>query len=329
MATKPFYDRRELTLRVPGVREFWVNVTAGRYDGAAQIYSVQSDWDRRTHVLGLAGAVPADSPIIDSWLTERPGHPLPLTAKGLHAVGWAWQARTDARAEKVSSERFDEFHRRLRVAEDLLVAAAKVDPKSPIPWAGLLDTGRGLQISRQEVEYRMEEMAARYPLYSGFGAYLQFVCEKWFGSHEQMWEFADSVNDAAPVGSPLHAVQADAAIERFLHRSDLISPKRALQAEGRLEPLLRAADRSVLHVSFDPDSPAGIRALSSFVMAFERYGCRRLNHHLIPMLRKHWLAEYPSCYFPGAFGHTTMWRRLSSRYRVTGLRPARRTKVPV
>ena len=328
MARRVFYDRRELTLRVPAVRGFWVDVTAGRYDDAARAFSAEPDWDRRAHMLGLASAVAATSDIIERWLERWPGHCLPLTATGLRAIGWAWEARSSTKTDDRRSAGVDEFHRRLREAEDLLFTAAKADPSSPIPWAALLDTGRGLQISRQEVEYRMEQMAARFPLYSGFSAYLQFECEKWFGSHEQMWEFADSVNEAAPVGSPLHAMQADAAIERFLGRFDLLSPKRALEAEGRLDPLLRAADRSVLHPSFDPDSSAGIRALSSFVMAFEYYGCRRLNRHLVPMLRRHWMAEYPACHFFGPLGPVAGWRMLSARYRLRGLRPTGRAKVP-
>lgn len=326
--SKVFHDRRELNLRLPDVRRFWVDVLADRFDAAAENYAAHTDWERRAHLLGLAREVPADAVSIDRWVAHRPQDPLPLIVKGLHAVGQAWQARSSAPVEQVSDGRLDEFHRRLRVAEDLLTTAARLDPSSPIPWAGLLETGTGLQISLHEYEYRMEQMAARFPLYGGFVSYLQFVSDRWCGSHEQMWEFADSVNEAAPEGSPLHAVQAEASIERFRFRDNLIMPKRALMAEGRLDRLLKAADRSVLHSSFDPGGPAGIRALSSFVMAFERYGCRRLNHHLIPMLRKHWLADHPARHFRGPFGSTVMWRGLSGRYRLTSLVPFRRGPVP-
>ncbi len=300
---------------------------AGRYDAAAEIYEGQADWERRAHMLGLARRIPEGSETVDRWLSQWPGHPLPLTIKGLHLVGQAWQVRTTATAEHLSSDQLDGFHRRLRSAEQVLIKVAKADAENPVPWTGLLDTGLGLQISREEYEYRMEQLAKRFPLYSGFASYLQFVSDKWFGSHEQMWEFADSVNEAAPDGSPLHAIQADASIERFLYRQDLISPQRALVAEGRLDPLLRAADRSVLHSSFDPDGPAAIQALSSFVIAFERYGCRRLNHHLVPMLRKHWMAEYPARHFRGPLSLTSTWRGLSGRYRLAALLPFRRRSV--
>ncbi len=323
MGEKAFYDRPELTFRLPDVRRFWVDVTAGRFDEAAETYGRQSNWERRSHLLGLAIDMPAESDALDRWAADWSEHPLPLIAKGLNAVGWAWQVRTSDLARNVSTEQFEEFHRRLRMAEQILTSAIRADPESPIPWMGLLTSGRGLQISLHEVEYRMEQMAARYPLYGGFSAYLQFVCKKWFGSHEQMWEFADSVNEAAPSGSPLHAVQADATIERFLGRTDLLRPKAALKAEGRLDPLLRAAEQSVLDSSFDADCPAGIRALSSFVVAFERYGCRKLNRHLVPMLRRHWMAEYPFCYFTGRFSHAAMWRSLRGRYRVMGVVPGR------
>lgn len=321
---RAFYDRWELTLRMRDVRRFWTDVVSGRFDAAATTYAAQPDWERRAHLLSLARELPVDSSAVEHWIAQQPGHPLPLTVKGLHAVGQAWHARSAAPAEHLPVERLEAFHRHLRVAEEFLTAAAKADSSSPVPWMGLLDSGMGLQISLREYEYRMEQMATRFPLYSGFSSYLQFVSDRWFGSHEQMWEFADSVNEAASVGSPLHAVQAEASIERFLSRGNMIVPRRALVAEGRLDPLLRAADRSVLHSSFDPDSPAGVRALSSFVVAFERYGCRRLNHHLIPLLRRHWMADHPARYFRGRFGPTVMWRGLSGRYRAAALLPFRR-----
>lgn len=326
---REFFDRRELNFRLPGVRRFWVEVLSGRFDAAAEIYEATTDWERRAHLLGLARAVPADATVIDHWWESQPEHPLPMTVKGLHAAGQAWRIRTGAPVERLPAGRLDEFHRRLRVAEDLLSAAARFDQESPVPWAGLLDTGTGLQISLPEYQYRLEQMADRFPLYSGFVSYLQFVSDRWFGSHEEMWKFADSVNEAAPDGSPLHAVQAEASIERFRRHGNLLMPKRALMAEGRLEPLLKAADRSVLHSSFDPDGPAGIQALSSFIIAFERFGCRRLNHHLVPMLRAHWLADRPARYVRGPLGPTMMWRALSGRYRLTSLVPLRRGGLPV
>ncbi len=329
MAAKAFYNRRELTLRLPEVRRFWLDVTSGRFDAAEQIHTNRTDWEYRSHLLGLARHVPADSAAVDDWLNHRPGAALPLIAKGYQVVGMGWRARTNDRPDPSSRRQIEDSRRFLRQAEDIFAGAARTDPDSPVPWAGLLETGLGLHISQQEFDYRLEQMAGRFPLYSGFITYLQYMSDRWYGSHEQMFDFADSVNDAAADGSPLHALQAEAAIERFVLRNDLLRPKRALVAEGRLEPLLRAAERSVLHPSFEPDAPAGVHALSCFVMAFERYGCRRLNHHLVPLLRRHWMADHPSDHFRGAFSPTVMWRGLSARYRLASMLPVRRGRPSI
>jgi hypothetical protein len=58
---------------------------------------------------------------------------------------------------------------------------------------------------------RFAEAQRRAPgLYSAHTQTLQNLCAKWFGSHEEMFEFAHSTSASAPDGSPLHVLVAKA-----------------------------------------------------------------------------------------------------------------------
>ncbi len=141
-----------------------------------------------------------------------------LVLSGAHALDWAWQARTFGRSEDVTDEQWDQFRERLSLARASLEHALAISPEESAAYAYLLRCALGQ-------EWRLEEASATYqdacrdgqtPWLATYN-YFVFLCQKWFGSHDLMFEFARTLSDSVPLGSDAHAIVAHAHIERWLY----------------------------------------------------------------------------------------------------------------
>lgn len=258
-----------------------IDPAAGDPAGAALIASLRGrDW-RAAHdflstvgdpddlgfYLGLAATTPGLQAWIHEWIDAAPRSNLPVLVRGVHAVDWAWQARGAARADSTSAARFRMFAQRLRLADDCLREAAARDPGDPNAWASLIITGVGQGLGVAEATRRFNEATARYrwhgPAHDGL--FMQ-LCAKWGGSHEQMHQFAGTTAAAAPPGSPLGVLAAEAHLERWLDLPD--GDDRAyLRRPEVMADLFATADRTVRHPAYRrrPGWPA---AHNTFAMLF-------------------------------------------------------------
>ncbi|MEV4623136.1 DUF4034 domain-containing protein [Asanoa sp. NPDC049573] len=249
------------------------------------------DADDRAYLLDRASAVPDLWPALGSWVAAAPGDPLPLTVRGAYAIGWAWEARTAARAKYVSKERFQEFFRRLRLAEDDLDAAIALDPDDVTARSFLVLSARGRQVPKDEAAARFEAVVSRYPHHRFAHEHrLQYLCHKWFGSDEEMFAFARTASAAAPAGNLLGALIPDAHVERSMEASAgdyWASPAVA-------DELRAAAARSVFHASFTR-RPGWVWAMNLFAYAFSMTGDRQAAAACFDALGDR-VTEYPWTY---------------------------------
>ena len=167
----------------------------------------------------VAGMMMAEAgPWIEAWLAAEPSRGEPWMMRGLSRIGWAWEARGSGRAEDVPEDAWPEFFARLNLAEEDLHEAMRHDAKDALPWAYLLITGRALQVDVEELRRRYEEGRARAPeAWQASWLMLEALTEKWSGSHDLMFQFAREVSAAAPPGSGLHALLAEAHFQRWLY----------------------------------------------------------------------------------------------------------------
>jgi hypothetical protein len=202
----------------------------------------------------------ADVDGVQDWIGEKiaaePGSTLPLLIQGARNIAWAWEARTAARARLVSREQFELFYRRLKTAEDCLDEVIERNPDDVTARALLLTTGRGRHVDRTEQQQRLGEVIRRHPLHwYAHRQMLQYLCKKWYGSHNEMFEFARTAAAKAPDGSPLPTLVAEAHIERWLEDlsaedTDSEAALHYLQRSDVLAELNAAADRSVRHPDY-------------------------------------------------------------------------------
>ncbi|MEV4536186.1 DUF4034 domain-containing protein [Asanoa sp. NPDC049518] len=248
------------------------------------------DADDRAHHLSRISELPDLWPALGSWVAGAAGDPLPLTVRGAYAIGWAWQARTAARAKYVTKEQFQEFFRRLRLAEDDLDQAIALDAGAVTARAFLVLSARGRQVEPDEAAQRFAAVVERHPHHSFAHQHrLQYLCRKWFGSDDEMFGFARASFAAAPDGSLLGALIPDAHVEASMDDRGGYWTAPAVREE-----LHAAAARSVLHADYRPRA-GSVWAMNLFAYAFSMTGDRQAAAACFAALGDR-VTEYPWTY---------------------------------
>ncbi|MFF2642352.1 hypothetical protein ACFVUB_21220 [Streptomyces niveus] len=174
-----------------------------------------AEWERRGgYVPRLAESALHSPGWLDAWLAESPRDPDAVLVKAEHCVQQAWEIRTGARASSVSRDQFQAFFALLDDAVPVIGAAAELNPTDPVPWQVALTHARGSQAPREVFDAYWAEATARAPHHYGCHvSAMQYLCDKWYGSHGEMFEFAEGAAEEALPGSKLHALPLLAAVE--------------------------------------------------------------------------------------------------------------------
>ncbi len=226
------------------------------WDTARGLLSRVTDPDDLIFYVNLCADVDGVQDWIGEKVTAEPESTLPLLVQGACDIVWAWEARTGARARLVSREQFELFFRRLKTAEDCLDEVIERNPDDVTARALLLTTGRGRHVDRAEQQQRFDEVIRRHPQHwYAHRQMLQYLCKKWYGSHDEMFEFARTAAAKAPDGSPLPTLVAEAHLEKWmedLSNSDVdrVAAQQYLRRPDVLAEINAAADRSVRHPDY-------------------------------------------------------------------------------
>lgn len=178
---------------------------AGDWAAAAHLlHTTGSDWELRSVRLAVLGIAAGHAPQwVDAWEARTPddANVAILRAVGLSEL--AGKARGGASARNTTPEQFREFHRLLAQTAAASERAVELNPDDPYPWVtridGMFASGRQ---HRDDFRVALKEATARDPYH--FEAHLKavnFLCEKWYGSHEEMFAAARGPAAAAPAGA--------------------------------------------------------------------------------------------------------------------------------
>jgi hypothetical protein len=157
---------------------------------------------------GLSGTQPAADPATEA---DR------LTLLGLTLTAFAWQVRGTGRGAAVSATAARRFLVMLEEADDTLGQALRLSPHHPAAATARLRTALGLGSDEDQWWQRFSDSRrVRGTLYPAHLSMLTALCRKWYGSDEQMFDFARSVTAAAPAGDPVVAMLPAAHAEYLL-----------------------------------------------------------------------------------------------------------------
>ncbi|BCY15393.1 DUF4034 domain-containing protein [Actinoplanes sp. L3-i22] len=251
----------------PRARALIAALTARDRTAVREIFASTTDPDHRTFLMNIVSDTSGVQDWIGQWIADEPAATLPLLIRGCHAVGWAWDARGAAYASQTGSEQFAEFFRRLRIAEDCLDEVTERDPDEILAWTWLITSARGRQLGPEQAAARFQEVVKRAPYHlMAHSQRLQQLCQKWSGSHQEMFAFVREATAAAPAGHPLPALLATAHFEYCMalpsgERSSYIGSWPVRQ------DLVAAADKSVLNPAF-VRVPGWASRANTFAMLF-------------------------------------------------------------
>ncbi len=154
----------------------------------------------------------------DIWVDAAPKCAEAWLLRGAHGVQWAWEARTATVAEKVAKDAWPIFFERLKQAWSDLNHAIELNPADATPFGQLISCAMGLQLEKKVVFSCLKNTFDRSVIsWRAYSATLWYLCEKWYGSHEEMFDFARKVNASAPEGSGLGALLPAAHFERWFY----------------------------------------------------------------------------------------------------------------
>ncbi|MEU6352681.1 hypothetical protein ABZ896_25705 [Streptomyces sp. NPDC047072] len=239
-----------------GLRAALSAARSGDWEPAAELLArtrAEADWERRGRCsAGLAELALHHTGWFDEWRRMRPGDPDAALVSAELEIDRAWEIRTAARARHVSREQFQAFHTVLHDARPVLSTAADLNPGDPVPWRVLIAHAMGVGAARDVFEEYLARGRAADPHHLGLHARaVQYLAQKWYGSHEEMFAFAESAAAAAPEGSPLRGLPLHAVTEYALEHEAGIG--KGPVAWSRIEGLVEAGRE--LSARFEPGDP--------------------------------------------------------------------------
>ncbi|WP_348538506.1 hypothetical protein [Streptomyces sp. 4R-3d] len=232
-----------------------------------------AEWERRGgYVPRLAESALHSPGWLDAWLAESPRDPDAVLVKAEHRVQQAWEIRTGARASSVSRDQFQAFFALLDDAVPVIGAAAELNPTDPVPWQVALTHARGSQAPREVFDAYWAEATARAPHHYGCHvSAMQYLCDKWYGSHGEMFDFAERAAEEALPGSKLHALPLLAAVEYDVV-ADGGNGGAGIERSRIHAALKRAQELSDAYLQGDPEV-AGVRNhLALMLVLADRHG---------------------------------------------------------
>ncbi|WP_406079793.1 DUF4034 domain-containing protein [Micromonospora sp. NBC_00858] len=236
---------------------------------ARELLTMAADPDEMAFLMEAVGRVDGIQDWIGDWIDAEPESTLPVLVAGCHAVYWAWDARGGKRAKYTTADQFKGFHERLHYAETLLQRVLTREPDNVTARAWLVTSARGLGIGAVEARQRFEAVTRLHPGHVvAHEQRLQYLCAKWSGSHEEMFDFARGAATAAGPNSLLHELVAVAHVEKWDASEREEGNEYIVSDEVRAE-LLAAADNSIFHPDYIPAGPGWAPRVAVFAMAFE------------------------------------------------------------
>jgi hypothetical protein len=202
------------TLGDPLARKLLDSIKQGNIDAVLKdLDTVRAGrWDDRNFYVWLVGNHLADT----GSNVDLPDTASGNLIKGNIKINLAWKARGGAVADKVTEEGWKQFFAELDQAGRHLVRAGEQDPEDPTPFASLQPVAMGLQLERKFAVAWLDEALRRDPTHQGaHQSHLTLLCEKWGGSHEEMFAFARDTLRKLPPGAKLGAILYDAFLEYF------------------------------------------------------------------------------------------------------------------
>ncbi|MBX6751146.1 MAG: hypothetical protein IRY85_16015 [Micromonosporaceae bacterium] len=242
-------------------------IQAGDWPAFRARYDAATDWRGRQYIMGAADEMSGSEKFLKTVIERDPEDLVATTMYAARLVRIGWEIRTGHFARYVSAAQFEAFHKHLREAEQILIWVCARDPSFVPAWAERVTIARGLGLGQAETRRRYDHVTRHDPHnLVAQRSLLQELCPKWHGSLPVMHAFAAECAAAAPPGAPNAALVVAGHLEHCLGESTR-KIKEHFAIPAVRQEIMAAAERSVLHPSFDRGF-GWVYAMSMFALAF-------------------------------------------------------------
>lgn len=220
-------DAVDLTLGDPAAAEIRVSLQNGRWADVAGLFRKQGR-EQREFLLTVMTHWPGRPEWLDGWTAASPSSPDAWLISGVHAMRWAWEARTGSVASMVSGRRWNRFFERLEIAQEHLLRAAELAPDDPLPWAAMVTVAKGQQWPLADARVVLDHAVERDPeCRPAYSAFLDYSAARWSGEANTSLTVAREFVAAHPT-SFLDALIAEAHFQRSID----LGMESELEADG-------------------------------------------------------------------------------------------------
>lgn len=183
----------------------------------ADFYRAQKG-DARTILLEACAKNLNNADQLEQWAMTTPNDAVAQLFAGASYSHKAWEARGGRLASDVGGGQWQLFGLWLKEAADYLQKAIRLDPGDPEPYHRMMrvlngDASLSDKSIRQYFDLVVQRRSDHVLAHMDF---LTTLTAKWGGSHEQMFNFAESVVAKVSANSILHVLRPMAAIERMV-----------------------------------------------------------------------------------------------------------------
>lgn len=199
----------DLDIDDPGAAAARDALRRGNFEPAQTLLRAAADPNERAYYAEALGDWPGEASFLRTWV-DRTGSVDAFLVSAIQRIKWAWEARGGSEGAGVSAAAWREFAKRLPLARQSLLEALKRNPRDATACPWLMWCARGLG-DRRLSEKALGEAVQRCPdLRSAYSSALLTVSDSWYGSQEEMFEFArryGAPGGAAP-GAPVLIIEA-------------------------------------------------------------------------------------------------------------------------
>jgi hypothetical protein len=156
---------------------------------------------------------------LDEWNQAEPEN-LNCNVIRLEAwIAWAWHGRTKAFAHEISPQRVALFYDRMDKGAAELERVLRITKKNDaLVYAAAIQIATGRNEEQHVVQQYMQSVQqsndpANYVFHTRA---MEYFCEKWHGSHKEMFDYATWITGQLPDGHPLWILIPVAHYERAL-----------------------------------------------------------------------------------------------------------------
>jgi tetratricopeptide (TPR) repeat protein len=233
----------------------------------------------------------------EKWIKQEPENPLAYLLYGNAMIIAAWEVRGGGTADTIPMSRFDEFWKRLALAQNAFYHAISLDETDPEPFSSLITVAMGLSQGQEALwEYFVQMIKRDRDNYFGHQSMLTALTPKWLGSKEDMFDFTRKIVKHLPKGHVLYGLIPKAHIEQWLYYS-MSDDERAHNQYFRVAEHINEINEAFEAYAKGIDRPdeTGYYVLNMFAFCFYQQGDLDKTRELLKVIGKQ-ATTYPWYY---------------------------------